>query len=73
MKTVNTGWRNVTPGACVICGCDDDWDCDGRGNVYCSCQTCGECGMFDGHEIGCAEGAREDENDECALAICGVR
>ncbi len=60
--TVNTGWRNVTPGTCAICGSDDDYDCDGRGHVYCSCQTCAECGMFDGHEIGCV-GSDEPDND----------
>ena len=30
--SVFTGWRTVTPGACSICGYDDDWQCDGRGN-----------------------------------------
>lgn len=53
--TVFTGWRTVTPGRCFNCGFSEDWDCDGRGTIYCSCQTCPECGMFDGHEIGCAE------------------
>jgi hypothetical protein len=65
-KTVNTGWRNVTPGKCDFCGSDDDWDVDGRCNVYCSCQTCGECGMFDGHEIGCTAGDEEAEEEEAA-------
>ena len=59
-KSVFTGWRTVTPGKCSECGSDDEWDCDGRGTVYCSCQTCSECGMFDGHEIGCKV-AQEEE------------
>lgn len=53
--TVYTGWRNVTPGKCAACGCDDDWDVDGRGTVFCSCQRCAECGEFDGHSAECAE------------------
>lgn len=36
-KTVNTGWKLVTPGACKNCGNDSDYGCDGRGNVLCSC------------------------------------
>lgn len=60
-KSVFTGWRTVTPGKCSCCGSDDDWDCDGRGTVYCGCQTCCECGMFDGHEIGC-QAAKDAEN-----------
>lgn len=62
MKTVFTGWRTVTPGACGICGSDDDWDCDGRGTIYCSCQCCAECGTFDGHTQGCSEAA-DPEHD----------
>ena len=56
MKTLNTGWRNVTPGKCAECGCDDDWSCDGRGNVLCSCQACPDCGLLDAygmHESDC--------------------
>ena len=36
-KTVNTGWRLVTPGDCKNCGNDSDYGCDGRDNVLCSC------------------------------------
>jgi len=52
MQTVFTGWRTVTPGACIVCGSDDDWDCDGRGTIYCGCLVCPDCGVY-GHEIGC--------------------
>lgn len=58
-ETVFTGWRTETPGDCMVCGFDNEWDCDGRGNIFCSCQACPECGMGDGHEIGCAEGIIE--------------
>jgi hypothetical protein len=51
--TVSTGYRTLTPGACSECGATDDWSCDGRGTVYCSCQCCSECGEFDGHNAGC--------------------
>ena len=34
-KSVFTGWRTVTPGQCIVCGYDDLWECDGRGNVTC--------------------------------------
>lgn len=57
-KTVNTGWRNVTPGKCLQCGSDDDWQVDGRGNVLCSCQACPDCGIVDAygfHEPGCSQ------------------
>lgn len=33
-KKVFTGWRNVEPGECDICGLGNEWSCDGRGNVY---------------------------------------
>lgn len=62
--TVFTGWRTVTPGACSECGCDDDWTCDGRGNVMCGCQACPDCGLLDAygfHETGCPQLA--DETD----------
>ena len=36
-KTVNTGWRLVTPGTCGACGNDSDYGVDGRGHVLCSC------------------------------------
>lgn len=51
--TVFTGWRTITPGPCDCCGSDCDWDCDGRGTVYCSCQCCPECGGWDGHDPSC--------------------
>jgi hypothetical protein len=53
MKTVFTGWRTVTPGACMLCGDNGAWDCDGRGTVYCACQRCAECGEFEGHTFEC--------------------
>src|SRR5688572_30464310 len=62
--TVFTGWRNVTPGPCSQCGSTEDYDCDGRGTVYCSCQCCGSCGMFDGHEIGCEADQDDDDQDD---------
>lgn len=55
--TVHTGWREVTPGDCSICGFDDEWSCDGRGNVLCGCQACPSCGIVDAygfHEAGCS-------------------
>ena len=64
--TVHTGWREVTPGACCICGFEDGWSCDGRGNVLCECQACADCGILDAygfHEAGCpmlAPDATED-------------
>ncbi len=70
-KQVFTGWRTVTPGKCSECGCDDDWSCDGRGNVLCGCQACGECGMLDAygfHESGCPllKEAEEEPEEEAA-------
>lgn len=65
-KTVDTGWRIVTPGKCLECGSDDDWQVDGRGNILCACQACLDCGIVDAygfHEPGCpvlAEQERED-------------
>jgi len=56
MQTVFTGWRTVTPGKCFECGSADEWQCDGRGNVLCSCQACPDCGIVDAygfHEPGC--------------------
>lgn len=41
-KTVFTGWRNVTPGKCVLCGFDDGWHDDNAGHVTCDCQDEGE-------------------------------
>lgn len=55
--TVFTGWRTVTPGRCLACG-SDDWSCDGRGNILCSCQSCPDCGILDAygfHEAGCPQ------------------
>lgn len=60
---VNTGWRNITPGNCGICGSDDDWHDDGRGNVLCGCQACPDCGELDAynmHAAGCP--CLEEEN-----------
>ena len=56
--TVNTGWRNVTPGECLGCGFHDDWTVDGRGNVLCGCQACPGCGILDAygfHNTGCTQ------------------
>lgn len=53
MKTVNTGWRGVTPGKCMCCGYADGWGVDGRGSIMCDCQLSGEdgCEGFDfGHD-----------------------
>ncbi len=61
MITVNTGWRDVTPGKCTYCGCDDDWCCEGDGTIFCTCQACPECGVFDGHSPGCIELMSTDE------------
>jgi hypothetical protein len=58
-STVFTGWRKVTPGKCYHCGSSDDWECDGRGTVYCSCQRCSYCELWDGHRTACP--ALEDE------------
>lgn len=66
-KTVSTGWRKVTPGKCSECGCDDDWSCDGRGNVLCGCQACVGCGILDAygfHEHGCPVLKEEDGETE---------
>jgi hypothetical protein len=48
-KSVFTGWRTVVPGKCLCCGFDDDWFCDGRGNVLCGCQACPECHRVDAY------------------------
>jgi hypothetical protein len=56
--TVFTGWREVTPGKCGICGYDDDWSVDGRGNVLCGCQACPDCNILDVngfHNEGCPQ------------------
>lgn len=53
--TVFTGWRMVTPGKCDICGFNDAWESDGRGTIYCSCNTCPSCGGFESHEANCPE------------------
>jgi hypothetical protein len=37
---------------CPICGDDDRWETDSRGNVYCECRVC-ECGGYEQHEPGC--------------------
>lgn len=57
--TVKTGClndRKVTPGSCHVCGFDDGWSVDGRGNVLCDCQACPDCGLLDAygfHESDC--------------------
>lgn len=64
-KSVSTGWRTITPGACSCCGCDDDWECDGRGNTTCGCQACPGCGsrdVYGFHEAGCS--VLEDNADD---------
>lgn len=56
MQTVNTGWRTVTPGDCDVCGFDDGWQVDGRGNILCDCQACPDCNLvsaYNFHEPGC--------------------
>ena len=66
MKTVNTGWKTITPGNCILCGYDDDWHCDGRGNIMCGCQACPDCGILDAygfHEIGCPKMQLQDEEN----------
>lgn len=63
-KTVSTGWKVVTPGECMQCGFDDGWQCDGRGNILCECQSCPDCGIVDAygmHESGCSELESDDE------------
>ena len=68
MKTVSTGWRTVTPGACMGCGSDDEWECDGRGNILCSCQACPDCDIVDAygfHNAGCS---RLSSRAEAAIA-----
>lgn len=53
-KTINpSGFRKVTPGKCDVCGFDDDWECDGSGRIFCSCERCPECGEIDGCKIDC--------------------
>ncbi len=58
METVNTGWRKITPGACLECGESDGWEVDGRGNVLCECQACPDCHLLDAygmHEHNCPQ------------------
>ena len=74
-KTVFTGWRSVTPGKCRVCGSDDDWDCDGRGAVFCGCQCCPECGEHDDHTHCCPEAQESDEDgggEPCDGYDCAV-
>lgn len=72
-RTVSNGWRKFTPGTCLACGCDDDWDCDGAGNIYCSCECCPSCGCHDGHASGCAEARLIDYDDDCEAFWDGGR
>jgi hypothetical protein len=54
-KTVDTGvGRQIAPGKCDNCGSDDDWESDGRGALYCSCECCSECLTYDGHDRKCS-------------------
>lgn len=67
MRTVNTGWRTVTPGTCCDCGFDNDWSCDGRGNILCGCQSCLDCGIasaYGFHEPGCPSLEAEDDDED---------
>jgi len=64
MKTVFTGWKIITPGNCNVCGFDNDWQCDGRGNILCSCQACPDCFIVDAygfHEVNCPQ-LKENDN-----------
>lgn len=55
-ESVFTGWRTITPGRCGFCGFADQWECDGRGSVLCSCQSCGDCGENGGwHNSNCIQ------------------
>ena len=70
-RTVQTGVlndRTVTPGACDICGCDDDWSVDGRGNVLCSCQACPGCDLLDAYNMHEANCPVLEENDNEGMA-----
>lgn len=65
-RTVFTGWKTVTPGNCLFCGLDDEWECDGRGNILCSCQGCPYCGMVDAynfHESDCPQIINADNKE----------
>jgi hypothetical protein len=67
MRTVDTGWRKVTPGKCMECGFDENWQVDGRGNVLCSCQACPDCllvSAYGFHEPGCPAVEEEDGGDD---------
>jgi hypothetical protein len=55
--------RRLVPGKCLHCGADDDWDVDGRGSVYCSCQCCSGCGSHDGHWADCPDNKAEPTHD----------
>ena len=64
LRQVNTGWRIVTPGACVVCGFDDQWQEDGRGTILCSCQACVDCGELSAygfHAPGCPQLEETDD------------
>lgn len=59
--------RRITPGRCLECGERDGWDIDGRGTIFCECQTCPQCGEHDGHagECECApDSERTGRGDE---------
>lgn len=64
--TVNTGWRNVTPGACNNCGSDDLYSDNGRGVIFCICAVCPGCLTFDGHTPHCPDVEAERKERERA-------
>ena len=69
-RTVQAGWRSVTPGACHDCGSDDEWSCDGRGNVTCGCSACPDCGsqdVYGFHEPDCLVIREWEEQEERRL------
>lgn len=63
-RTVDTGWRRVTPGACDFCGCDEDWLVDGRGGVYCTCQTCSDCEEPWGEHLATCAGLKREPPED---------
>lgn len=64
--SVFTGWKTVTPGPCKECGSDDLYADNGRGVVFCNCQTCPGCLEFDGHAPHCPDVESERQRREDA-------
>jgi hypothetical protein len=65
-KTVFTGWRTVTPGACSICGYDDGWEQYNGSSTVCDCQRC-ECGEVPPwHDASCSMLIDEEDTNEDA-------